>query len=331
MKKIKTSPYMPSEVEVYQTGKNSIRIEAYPYESGFAISVAHPLRRLLLSSSIGFAPVAIKIDGVSHEFDSVRGMLEDVAVFIINLKNIRFKIRDNSDKKEISYEFSGPKEIYGKDLENEDVEIVTPDTFLATLNEDAELKFSIIVHKGIGYVPSEEIREGLPEGYLPLDAFFTPVRKAVYDIEKVLVEDNPNFEKIVFNIETDGQVDPLTAFKDALSVMYNQMSVFNNELNVQVEQENTSGKDSNELKRFLQKIDSLNLSARSHNCLERAGIEYVGELVLMSEDELKNIKNLGKKSLEEIKEKLEELGYSAENISSDLLENLKKKLENLKS
>ncbi|WP_281951944.1 DNA-directed RNA polymerase subunit alpha [Nitrosophilus kaiyonis] len=331
MKKIKTSPYMPTEVEVFQTGKNSIRIEAYPYESGFAISVAHPLRRLLLSSSIGYAPVAIKIDGVAHEFDSVRGMLEDVAVFIINLKNIRFKIRDDSDKKEVSYEFNGPKEIYGKDLENEDIEIVTPDAFLATLNEDANLKFSLIIHKGIGYVPSEEIREGLPEGYLPLDAFFTPVKKAIYDIEKVLVEDNPNFEKIVFNIETDGQVDPLTAFKDALAVMYNQMSVFNNELNVQVSEENTNSKSSNEIKKFLDSIDTLNLSARSHNCLERAGIKYVGELVLMSEDELKNIKNLGKKSLDEIKEKLEELGYTAENLSEELLEKLKKKLENLKS
>jgi len=331
MKKIKTSPFMPSEVEVYQTDKNSIRIEAYPFESGYAISIAHPLRRLLLSSSIGYAPIAIKIDGVAHEFDSVRGMLEDVAVFIINLKNIRFKIRDESDKKEVSYEFNGPKEIYGKDLENEDIQIVTPDAFLATLNEDANLKFSLIIHKGIGYVPSEEIREELPQGYLPLDAFFTPVKKAVYDIEKILVEDNPNFEKIVFNIETDGQIDPVTAFKDALSVMQSQMSVFNKELNVQVEKESAKNSDSAEIKKLLQKIDLLNLSARSHNCLERAGIEYIGELVLMDEDELKNIKNLGKKSLEEIKEKLEELGFTKENLDKDILDTLKKKLENLKS
>ena len=329
MRKIKTSPFIPSEVEVYQTDKNSIRIEAYPFESGYAISVAHPLRRLLLSSSIGYAPVAIKIDGVAHEFDSVRGMLEDVATFIINLKNIRFKIRDESDKKEVSYEFNGPKEIYGKDLENEDIEIVTPDAFLATLNEDANLKFSLIIHKGIGYVPSEDIREGLPEGYLPLDAFFTPVRKAIYNIENVLVEDNPNFEKIVFEIETDGQIEPLAAFKNALAVLQNQMSVFNNELNVQVEESTNKNSNSSEIKKLLQKIDTLNLSARSHNCLERAGIEYVGELVLMDDNELKNIKNLGKKSLEEIKEKLEELGYTG--LSSDVLETLKKKLENLKS
>ncbi len=331
MKKIKTAPFMPSEVEVTQLGENSIKIEAYPFESGYAISLAHPLRRLLLSSSIGYSPVALKIEGVSHEFDSIRGMLEDVAVFIINLKNIRFKIRDGSDKKEVTYEFNGPKEIHGKDLENEEIEIVTPDAFLATLNEDANLRFSLIIHKGIGYVPSEEIREELPEGYLPMDAFFTPVKKAAYDIEKVLVEDNPNFEKIVFYIETDGQIEPIAAFKDALSVMYKQMSVFNNELNVQIISENESEENSAELKKLLQKIDTLNLSARSHNCLERAGIEYIGELVLMSEEELKNIKNLGKKSLEEIKEKIDEITQKMQNLSSKELEVLKKKIEKIKS
>ncbi len=330
MKKIKTAPFMPSEVEVTSTGENSIKIEAYPFESGYAISLAHPLRRLMLSSSIGYAPVAIRIEGVSHEFDSVRGMLEDVAVFIINLKNIRFKIRDESDKVEVSYEFNGPKEIYGKDLESESVEIVTPDAFLATLNEDANLKFSLIVHKGIGYVPSEEIREEVPAGYLPLDAFFTPVKKAVYEIENILVEDNPNFEKIVFDIETDGQIDPLSAFKDALSVMYKQMSVFNSELDVDLSSAQSED-NGGETKQLLQKIDALGLSARSHNCLERAGIEFIGELILMSDEELKNIKNLGKKSLEEIKEKLEELSGIIEKMGAKELEALRKRIEKIKS
>lgn len=330
MKKIKTAPFIPSEIEVKQTGKNRIKIEAYPFESGYAITVAHPIRRVLLSSSIGYAPTALKIDGVMHEFDSVRGMLEDVAEFIINLKNIRFKLKDGSNKKEVSYEFSGPKEIYGKDLENEDVEIVTPDSFLATLNEDANLKFSLIINKGIGYIPSEEIRETLPEGYIALDAFFTPVKKAVYEIEKVLVEDNPNFEKIVFDIETDGQIEPLDAFKDALNVLNKQFSVFNSEMSVQMQNfdENSDSSSANSL---LEKIENLNLSARSHNSLERAGIEYVGELILMSEEELKSIKNLGKKSFEEIKEKLEDFKHIIENMSEKELESLKNKIQKLKS
>ncbi|WP_200763202.1 DNA-directed RNA polymerase subunit alpha [Nitrosophilus alvini] len=332
MKKIKTSPFMPSEVEIAKVSDNEIKIEAYPFESGYAISLAHPLRRLLLSSTIGYAPIAVKIEGASHEFDSIRGMLEDVAVFIINLKNIRFKLKNDAEKVEVNYEFTGPKEIYGKDMETEEVEVVTPENFLATLNEDAEVKFSLIIHKGIGYVPSEEIREELPEGYIPLDAFFTPVRKAVYEIENILVEDNPNFEKIVFNIQTDGQIDPLSAFKDALGVMYKQMSVFNNELNIDIVQSAETQEEIPGLKKLLQKIEALNLSARSHNCLERAGIKYIGELVLMTENELKNVKNLGKKSLEEIKEKLEELGFSPEKgLSSEEAEALKKRIEKIKS
>jgi DNA-directed RNA polymerase subunit alpha len=331
MKKIKIAPSIPANVKVFEIGKNRIRIEAYPFESGYAISVAHPLRRLLLSSSIGYAPVAIRIDGVTHEFDSVRGMLEDVAIFIINLKNIRFKIKDGSKKAEVSYEFNGPKEIYGKDLENDIVEIVTQDSFLATLNEDANLKFDLILHKGIGYVPSESIREGVPEGYLPLDAFFTPVRKVIYNIENILVEDDPNYEKIIFDIETDGQVKPLQAFKDALSVMYSQLSVFDRELNLEVVLGGNGIEVSGRMKDLLKKIDTLNLSARSHNCLERAGICCIGELVLMSEEELKNIKNLGKKSFDEIKEKLEELGFTQETLNEDEIKFLQEKIKEINS
>lgn len=331
MKKIRTVPFEPSEIEVKQTGKNSIKIEAYPFESGYAITVAHPLRRLLLGSSVGYAPVALKIEGALHEFDSIRGMIEDVSEFIINLKNIRFKLKDGSDKKELTYEFSGPKEIFGKDLENEDVEIVTPDAFLATLNEDANLKFSLIVHKGIGYVPSEEIREDVPEGYIALDAFFTPVKKAVYDIEKVLVEDNPNFEKIVFEIATDGQIEPLDAFKDALNVLYAQLSVFNREVNVEMGNYKEESENSKDTKKLLQKIDTLNLSARSHNSLERAGIEFVAELILMGEEELKDIKNLGKKSFDEIKEKLEDFKAILEKMSEKEIESLKNRIKKLKS
>ena len=330
MKKIKTSPSIPSEIEVKQTGKNSIRVEAYPFESGYAITIAHPLRRVLLSSSIGYAPIGLKIEGVKHEFDSVKGMLEDVSEFIINLKNIRFKLKDSSENKEINFEFSGPKEIYGKDLESEEIEVVTPDNFLCSLNEDAELKFSLLIYKGIGYIPSEEIRDTLLEDYIPLDAFFTPVKKAVYDIEKVLVEDNPNFEKIVFDIETDGQISPVDALKNALDVLYKQMSIFNSEFSVEVSDfENSNNSDI--LSKLTQKIESLNLSARSHNSLERAGIEYIGELLLMSEDELKEIKNLGKKSLEEISEKLEDFKNIIENLNEKEIKSLKNRINKLKS
>ncbi|MRI58741.1 MAG: DNA-directed RNA polymerase subunit alpha [Epsilonproteobacteria bacterium] len=329
MKKIKVAPSVPTNMDVEKIKDHHIRLSVYPFESGYAISVAHPLRRLLLSSTAGYAPVGIKIEGVQHEFDSVRGMLEDVAEFIINLKNIRFKIKDPElESVSVSYTFEGPRELYGKDFINDQVDVVTPENFLATLNEDAELAISLIIKKGIGYVPSEDIREELPEGFIPLDAFFTPVKKAVYEIENVLVEDNPNYEKIVFDIETDGQVDPAEALKMALDVMQSQMSIFNSELNIVDNSGAGSNKDTEKI--FYEKIDSLGLSARSYNSLERAGIEYVGELLLMDKNELKNIKNLGKKSLDEIEEKLAELNVDLSKMTDQLKESILNKIESLK-
>lgn len=332
MKKISTSPYMPTEVEIEQISDTEAKVSAFPFENGYAITLAHPLRRLLMSSSVGFAPVAVKISGASHEFDSIRGMLEDVAVFIINLKNIRFKLKNNSEEEVVEYSFSGHKEIKGSDLENDTVEIVTPDLHLASINDDSELNFSLIIKKGIGYVPSEELRDDIPEGYIPLDAFFTPVKRAVYNIENMLVEDDPTYEKIVFHIKTDGQIEPVTAFKNAISIMYKQMSVFNRVLDITTDTISDKEDDSVDLKPLLVKIDELNLSARSFNSLDRAGIKYLGEVVLMSEVELKNIKNLGKRSCEEIAMKLEELGYPVnEDLNPDIKKLLIDKLQTLKS
>ena len=192
MRKITTSAYMPTEISVESISENVARITAYPFETGYAVTLAHPLRRLLYSSTVGFAATGVKIEGVSHEFDSMRGMLEDVAQFIINLKNIRFKLKNESECEVVEYSFKGPKEIKAGDLKSDVVDIVNPDAYLATINEDAELKFSVIIQKGIGYVPSEEIRDNTEEGYIALDAFFTPVKKAVYELVNVLVEDNPD-------------------------------------------------------------------------------------------------------------------------------------------
>jgi DNA-directed RNA polymerase subunit alpha len=328
MKKIKTSPLLPKEFVVEQISDNEANIIAYPFETGFAVSLAHPLRRFLLSSSVGYAPVAIKIEGAKHEFDSVRGMLEDISDFIINLKGIRFKLKNDAKEAELTYSFTGPCEIKGSDLNNDDVEVVTPDAFLATLNEDATLNFSIKVFQGIGYVPSEDIREELEEGYIALDAFFTPVRKVTYDIENVLVEDNPNFEKVVLNIVTDGQISPLDAFKNALEVMYAQLAVFNSEISIQAPVTIERAEESPELKKLTERIDELGLSARSFNCLDRSNIKYVGEIVMMSQNDLKNVKNLGKKSFEEIVEKLNEFGFEVgADLSDDLVNALKKKIE----
>ena len=332
MKKIKVAPSLPTNVEVNELGTNRSEVIAYPFESGYAITLAHPLRRLILGSSVGFAPISIKIDGASHEFDSVRGMHEDVAVFIINLKNIRFKLPDGIDRLEVNYSFVGSRKIIAADLVNDDIEIVNPDAFLATLNEDAILNFTVVIAKGLGYVQSEDIRADVAADAIALDAFFTPVKKANYDIQNVLVEDNPNYEKIVFDIETDGQVSPVDAFTNALETMYKQLSVFNGVLDVEINAAPIKrNNDDSEIRAYLEPIESLGLSARSFNSLDRAGMKVVGELVLMTTTEIKNIKNLGKKSLDEIAECLENLGYGDDfELADNTRVNLVKKIEQLK-
>jgi len=323
MNKIKTDVLIPSEFS-FQKDNNKATIEIYPFEAGFGVSVAHPIRRTLISATLGYAPVALSIEGVKHEFDSLKGMLEDVASFIINLKNIRFKIKDASKNEVVvNYHFVGPKEIRGEDLINDEIDVVTPDEYIATLNDEGELKLSLIIKKGMGFVAVENYRDELPEGYIGLDAYFSPIKKVIYEIEKMLVEDDPNFEKVIFEVETDGQIDPIDAFKDAVNTYLNQFGVFSKEFKLDTKQ-----KEEVELPQeynvLFEPIENLNLRSRSFNALDRAGIKYIGELVLMGKEKIANVKNLGTKSLEEIFEKLEEIGFS---LSKPLPLNVKKAVE----
>ena len=309
MNKIKTEVLIPSEFS-YEKEGNKAKIEIYPFEAGFGVSVAHPIRRTLISSSLGFAPVALKIEGVKHEFDSLKGMLEDVATFIINLKNIRFKIKDeNKNEVEVNYHFRGPKEIRGEDLNNDEVEIVTPNEYIATLNEEGELNLTLIIKKGMGFVAVENFRDSIPEGFIGLDAYFSPIKRVVYNIDNILVEDDPSFEKVIFEVETDGQIDPIDAFKNAVNNYLNQFAIFSKEFKLETKKEEVFELPE-EYNVLFEPIDNLNLRSRSFNALDRAGIRYIGELVLMGKEKIANIKNLGTKSLEEILEKLEEIGFS---------------------
>jgi len=322
MNKIKTKLLIPNKLDIEVDG-NTAKVEIYPFEKGYGITLAHPIRRVLLASTVGYAPVAIKIDGVAHEFDSIKGVFEDVATFIINLKNIRFKIKEDKDEVEVNYSFSGPKELYGKDLTNDEVEVVTPDGYIATLNEEVTLNFSLIIKKGMGFVTSENIRDSIPSDYITLDAFFSPIKSAVYDIENILVEDETDFEKVIFTIETDGQIAPDNALKDAVNKLFSQFAIFSEKFSVvqNVEFEETLEDD---YKVLTEPIENLNLRSRSFNCLNNAAIKYVGELVLMGSNEIAKIKNLGKKSLDEITEKLESIGFS---VNEPLPENVKKLLQ----
>ncbi len=331
MGKIKTAPHTPTEVDIKELGKNRAAISAWPFEKGFAITLAHPLRRLMLGSSIGYAPISIKIDGVKHEFDSIRGIKEDIAVFILNLKNVKFKIKDELERAVVSYSFSGPKDLTAGDLESDEVEVYNKDLHLATLNKDAEFNLTIEIAKGIGYIPSEEIRDSVDSEAIALDAFFSPVLRVNYKIENVLVDDSPNYEKIVFDITTDGRITPRDAFADALETMNKQMQIFSEVFDIDLEATRTTGKSESALKSLLVPIDMLGLSTRSSNSMEKAGIKYLGELVLMGENEIKNIKNLGKKSLDEIMSTLESYGFGRDyQLDSKLRTELIEKINQLK-
>jgi len=334
MKKFVTAPFLPTEVAIEKISQNVAKISAYPFESGYGITLAHPIRRLLMSSSVGYSVIAVHIEGATHEFDTVRGMLEDISIFIINLKNMRFKINNGEDRVEVKYTFNSKQTITGAELSNDDLTVINGDAYLATINDDFSLTFSIIIQKGIGYVSSEEIRGMVAKEYIPIDAFFSPVRKVTYEIEKMLVEDNPNFEKVVFVVETNGQISPIDAFKESVAIMYDQMSVFNKVFNLSDVQivENSFEESNVDLKDLIVKIEDLDLSARSFNSLDRAKIKYVGDLALMSEVEVRNIKNLGKKSLDEIAEKFASIGFPIEGtLSEDVASALRKKLEQLKA
>ncbi len=328
MKTIKSFPFVPTNIDVEAISPNRAKISAYPFETGYGITIAHPIRRLLMSSSVGYAIIGIKIDGVMHEFDSIRGITEDVSLFIINLRKLQFVIKNpDSNQVVVNYSFSGEKVLLGNDLKNDEVDVINSDVYLATINGDAKISFSLIINKGIGYVASEDIRGIILDSFIPVDAYFTPVKNVVYEIENVLVKDDPTFEKVVFDIETDGRITAIEAFKNAMSIMDSQLNIFKTELKISSNTIKEAEPEASENKILFQKIDSLNFSARCSNCLDKKGLKYIGELVLMKESELKEIKNLGKRSYDEIVEKLKEIGYQVgENLPNSVREMILKKL-----
>lgn len=328
MKTIKIAPFVPTNIDVEALAPNRAKISAYPFETGYGITIAHPIRRLLMSSSVGYAITGIKIEGVTHEFDSIRGVSEDVSLFLINLRKLQFVIK-NTDANQVvvNYSFSGEKILLGNDLKNDEVDVINSDVYLATINDDAKISFSLIINKGIGYVASEDIRGTILDGFIPVDAYFSPVKNVVYEIENVLVKDDPTFEKVIFDIETDGRLSAVDAFKQAMEIMDRQLKIFRDDF------ERTDGapkaidSESGENKILFQKIETLNFSARCSNCLDKKGIRYIGEIVLMKEAELKDIKNLGKRSYDEIVDKLKEIGYEVgATLPNSVKEALAKKL-----
>ncbi len=305
---------IPKKVEFEQETLTQVygRFVAEPFERGFGMTIGNSLRRVLLSSIVGAAVTSVRIEGVLHEFSSITGVKEDVTDIILNLKNLRLKV--HSDKpKSIHIKKKGAGEVTGKDLIHDaDVEILTPDLHIATLDKDASLELEVTVQNGRGYVPAERNKdEDAPIGVIPVDSLFSPVRKVNCVVENSRVGRVTDYDKLTMEITTDGSIKPDEALAYAAKVLKDHLSIF---ITFEERDEATDyaieekGGDLN--KNLFRSVNELELSVRAANCLKNANIKSIADLVQKSEAEMLKTKNFGRKSLNEIKEILSEMGLS---------------------
>ncbi|ABW18083.1 DNA-directed RNA polymerase subunit alpha [Alkaliphilus oremlandii] len=281
-----------------------------PLERGYGTTLGNSLRRIMLSSLPGAAVTSVKIDGVLHEFSTIPGVKEDVAEIIINLKGLSIRMHGN-EPKTVRIEAKGEGVITAGDIiADADVEILSPDTHIATLDTDAVLNMELTIAKGRGYVPAENNKTpGMPIGVLPIDSIFTPVTKVSYHVENTRVGQVTDYDKLVIEVFTDGSIVPDEAISLAAKIMNEHLNLFItltdhvNDVEIMVQKEEDKKEKVLEMT-----IEELDLSVRSYNCLKRAGINTVDELAQKSEEDMMKVRNLGRKSLEEVQKKLEELG-----------------------
>ena len=281
-----------------------------PLERGYGTTLGNSLRRVLLASLPGAAVTSINIDGVLHEFDTVPGVREDVMQIILNIKGIAVKSYVE-DEKIIELDVEGPAEITAGDiLTDSDIEIVNPDHYLFTIGEGSSLKATMTVNSGRGYVPADENkRDNAPVGTLAVDSIYTPVTKVNYQVEPARVGSNDGFDKLTLEILTNGTIIPEDALGLSARILTEHLDLFTNLTEIAKSTEVMKEADTESDDRILDRtIEELDLSVRSYNCLKRAGINTVHDLTEKSEAEMMKVRNLGRKSLEEVKLKLIDLG-----------------------
>jgi DNA-directed RNA polymerase subunit alpha len=287
------------------------KFTAEPFERGFGITIGNSLRRVLLSSVQGTAITAVRIDGILHEFSTIPGVREDVTEIIMNLKEVVLKLASDGPET-LTLSYKGAGEVKASDIAvNSNVEVVNPDQHIATLSADAKFNMELTVESGVGYRPSERGRdEEAPIGTIPIDAIFSPVRRANYTVTHSRIGKITDYERLTLEVETDGTIAPEDAVAYAAKLLQNQLRLFVNfeeDLEDLVDEEPQQQSFNENLYRS---IDELELSVRSSNCLRNADIKYIYELVQRSEPEMLKTKNFGRKSLNEIKEILTEMGLS---------------------
>jgi DNA-directed RNA polymerase subunit alpha len=290
------------------------KFTAEPFERGFGITIGNSLRRILLSSLQGAAITSVKIDGVLHEFSAIPGVKEDVTEIILNLKEVRLKLHTEGPKT-IRIKTEGPRVLKAGDIITGDaVEILNPDHHIATLSRDCKLSVEMLVKMGRGYVPGERNRdENQPIGTIPMDAIFSPIKKVNYTVTNARVGQITDYDKLTMEVWTDGSLNPEEAVAHAAKILKDQLSIFitfeEGEEEETPVQEHPG--DMNKLNENLfRSVDELELSVRSANCLKHADIRLIGDLVQKTEAEILATKNFGRKSLNEIKEILAEMGLS---------------------
>ena len=286
-----------------------------PLERGYGTTLGNSLRRVLLASLPGAAVTSINIEGVLHEFDTVPGVREDVMQIILNVKGIAVKSYVQ-DEKIIELDVEGPAEVTAGDiLTDSDIEIVNPDHYLFTIGEGASLKATLTVNSGRGYVPADQNKkDDAPVGTLAVDSIYTPVTKDNYQVEPARVGSNDGFDKLTLEILTNGTIIPEDALGLSARILTEHLNLFTNLTEIAIATDVMKEVDTTSDDRILERtIEELDLSVRSYNCLKRAGINTVYDLTEKSEAEMMKVRNLGRKSLEEVKIKLADLGLGLKN------------------
>ncbi|MGI6680697.1 MAG: DNA-directed RNA polymerase subunit alpha [Bdellovibrionota bacterium] len=295
-----------NEIEDKQFGK----FVAEPLERGFGITLGNALRRVMLSTLEGAAITSVKIDGISHEFSTIQGVVEDVTDIVLNLKEVVLTI-DGKNEAQLSLDVQGPCDLVaGMFTGDSAVTIINPELKIATLGEGARVKIDISVKKGRGYVPAENNKiEGAPVDTIFIDSIYSPVRKVNTIITNARVGQKTDYDKLTLEVWTDGSIDPRCAVAEAAYILVEQFNLFVGEnLIVEEKPEIVEAPKAKFNENLFKRIDEIELSVRSANCLENADIKYIGELVTRTESDMLRTKNFGRKSLNEVKEILAEMG-----------------------
>jgi DNA-directed RNA polymerase subunit alpha len=308
-------PKISSESEDENRGTFTIE----PLDKGFGYTFGNSLRRVLLSSLGGAAIKSVRIEGVAHEFSTIAGVKEDVTDIVLNLKDVVVRMHTDADEVEAPLVATGPGDVKAKDIDlPAGVEILNPDAHIATLEKRTKLEIYLTIGRGRGYSPAEENKdEDQPIGVIPIDSIFSPIRRASYAVDSARVGQRTDFDKLSLEVETDGSIEPGTALREAAEILIKSLAIFTDADRVE-ELTSRDGADGAEAgypplaptEGDDRLIEELEIGVRAYNCLKRAGIQTVGDLVQRSESELNAIPNFGKRSTEEVKEALNALGLS---------------------